>query len=211
MRATALFCALLAAPPSLAQQTSVEFRANGQRFTVDVPQAYCTEGPRIAAYLEEQRKQIPGNVPEVVMIRCDGGEAGTVDLITVTWRSRYGSSVKREKVFGELRQTFPARAGGSSGATVTPAELERRFRVHVKTGDGIEALGVDDLCAYVGGTIRVDIEGNEHRPLLGIGCLTVTGGLAFNVLHYRSDTTPEGVGAAVVVPSRTAGTIRVAQ
>lgn len=193
--ALALAFALVAAPPALAQTGTATFSADGLSFTVAVPKGYCTEGPGIAAYLERQRAGKPDLVPEVVMMPCGWKDADPVDMIAIAWRPSFGTANTSEDLLGEMRRTFPSQ--GAAGATVTAKELEQRLTAQVAAGPGLTPLGVDDVCAYVGGTLGFE----EKMPAVALGCLTVVEGLVFTVSCYRAGTGPDSIAATLpVVP-----------
>jgi hypothetical protein len=193
----ALALPLLLAGPAYAQQRSASFTVDRTMFTVPLLPGYCDEGDGVDAYLRQQRRNYPDNVPDVVMMPCGAKDEDATDMFTITVDRKGGGSREKAALLDFLARTLPAVPGetdlSAEPGTTIVEKISTRLARRVRSEAGIRPLGVDDMCAYVGG--RIDDAGGA--AVSGSGCTTVIAGYIVQVSRYRAGADPAQVAATI--------------
>ena len=189
--------ALLLAGPAFAQARSVEFTVDRTVFTVPLIPGYCDEGEAVEGYLKQQRRDNPGSLPDVVMMPCGARGEGPIDMFLVFVSRKSGGTNRRADLLDFLTRTLPVVPGegdlsAEPGATVTE-RLSARLARRVGAEAEVRPVGVDEVCAYVGG--RTTRAGGTD--LTGSGCTTVISGYVFQVSRYRTGGDPAQAAASI--------------
>jgi hypothetical protein len=72
----------------------------------------------------------------------------------------------------------------------------------------IRPIGTDDMCAYIGGTVKVNVASKSYETAVG-GCITSVGNRGLTFLFYGPDGTSEGIAALLRKAKQFAETVEV--
>lgn len=185
--------ATAAAAPAAAQEArTARFQVTGVEIALPIPNGFCEpEGKGVAlAQLLAAGDNV--NVTNLTLTRC-GAEPRLVDYYLLkTTKSLLTLTVSREQWIAMLVESLddPSVKSMLDPAKIN-AEAERDIMAvigKVSVDGDVHWLGHDDVCVYLGGVIRYEIETVEETRAM-TGCMTAVGGRAVNLYRYSAGET----------------------
>lgn len=179
-------CALLSMTfVARAGPARASFDVAEKRFTVAVPDGFCSEGEGVERYLAGLRSVSSQRLPALVLMKCQNGAFDLFDLFSIR-------QVDREGVWPS-RQAYLAKFGGKS-ATISGPPSARDQGVAKRLGDVLDAkvaiggtlqqIGNDNLCLYSVAIFHVTVD-NVPTDTVMVGCVTVFAGRVVQIFRYR--------------------------
>jgi len=204
------FAASVVAGPALAQET-VSFSIGTVNYTAPMPAGYCmpkgqqVEMARYAASLDKE------NTTVLTLYAC-GENASPTDYALVKVPIALASTrITLATVLQDPQFARVEKPGALPGVEDTlEGALSEKTGQDVQVSSAVAALGHDDVCGLVGGSMSATAP-NVPNPIyisLG-GCMTSVGDRAFMVFFYASGNDPATVKRLIAKSRAFAMTVRI--
>lgn len=214
LAATCLVATPLSAAPKAPAEAS--FRLGGMTFRLPLPSGYCLPQGLDVDVAQQVAAGDIENLTHLTLFPCTSGKGGPGIgdqnyIVIKTPRQVLLTQVSREELLKGLGEEFekPAFAEaltsgnslkdiakGASEALGTPVDL---------SGE-VAPRGKDEICAYLGGTLKVETKAISYTVAVG-GCITSIEGRVMTVYWYGPDQGPAGIARLLVKTKALAATI----
>jgi hypothetical protein len=202
--------ALLAAVPE--EPVTIGFMVGTASFELPTPSTYCVPVGKEAAVAQLMAAGDNLNVTMVTLFSCKTEGPREKDytliktpknlLMATVSLSDLLANVGAEFDKPEFKKFLKDDVGIQSSAA-----LGETIGANVKVSSGLQPLGKDDVCAYLGGTISITVGSKSYdQPVAA--CITVVEGRVLTTYRYGPDASVAGVAALAKQARALALTIR---
>jgi hypothetical protein len=187
--------AMAAASPALAQGSrTADFHIGTVAFEFPLPDGYCLPEGKVAEAAATLASVDTQNVTELTIVPC--GKAFENDFYAIKApRAMIDTPAERAPFLQSLAPVFgtPGHDQDFAAATSRAADdFSTAIGKRVDMSGALKPLGVDSMCAYIGGLLTVSAD-EESQVAAVAGCVTVIGGRAIYVYSVGHGNTPEDV------------------
>ncbi|MEZ0242101.1 MAG: hypothetical protein ACAH11_01915 [Sphingomonas sp.] len=169
--------ALMAVANPAPAQTIADFTLNGIAFEVPLPAGMCLPKGQMAEASRRLADADPYNLTLLMVITC-GDEAFEHEYLAIKAPySALSTETERGPFLESLEPMFGTKSSDDlfAGATgIAEKKLEDVTGRPVSIEGKISPLGVDGMCAYLGGVIEVQSDALHYKQAIS-GCITVVG------------------------------------
>ncbi len=181
------------AAPAAAQ--TADFSVGSARFTMPLPAGFCLPATaKQIASAEEMAAFDTDNRTDLTIYTC-GDAPGSPYYIVKTPTNLVDTPMTRAQLLALLRPEFARRGTADILIGDTDKEMgeaiSRDLGTAVELSSAVGPRGIDDVCAYIGGTMKVSVgAGREAYITLG-ACMTAVNGRVLVINHYARGNDPE--------------------
>jgi hypothetical protein len=197
---------------SAAETPTTSFRSGGVEFQVPTPAGYCLPRGGAVDLAQLIAAADEHNVTHLTLFPCAQTEGTVTDYIILkTPKVALLATVERGEFLAEMGATFGSPEFGellSSGKLLEESgkAAGEMIGVQLDLSGSLRALGSDDRCAYLGGTIKISSAQAEHVIAAG-ACMTVVAGRILTINWYGPDRGSNGVAELLRKSKRLASEI----
>ena len=172
-----------------ANQEQASFRINGVSFEMPVPAGYCLPSGEQVDVIQIMAAADDRNLTHLAFLRCDGQNDPYQDYVLVkTPRQAVSMSMTRDQLLLSMEGEFrngPLADRRARQALIGSAResFSSTTGVAMELDGDIRPLGLDDRCAYLGGSFTVTSPDITYSLSLG-GCITATEDRVFWIAWY---------------------------